>query len=151
MSQTVDMILNSSPKPDFDFKQDNEFEPGSKGCSETASDTSEKQNKKLGKREGCDYLVFGFWFLSNARRDGLITDELFTQLTEKMHLFDGCDQQRDFMSRFVAKDNFKAHEKDLKLAVKSHAAALKPAKKSRKAKLNPDAPKPKRGRTLTPT
>ena len=82
MSQTVDMILNSSPKPDFDFKQDNEFEPGSKGCSETASDTSEKQNKKLGKREGCDYLVFGFWFLSNALRDGLITNELFTQLTE---------------------------------------------------------------------
>ena len=36
MSQTVDMILNSSVKPDFDFKQDNEFEPGSKGCSETA-------------------------------------------------------------------------------------------------------------------
>ena len=99
MSQTVDMILNSSPKPDFDFKQDNEFEPGSKGCSETASDTSEKQNKKLGKREGCDYLVFGFWFLSNACRDGLITDELFTQLTEKMHLFDGCDQQREFMRR----------------------------------------------------
>ena len=97
MSQTVDMILNSSPKPDFDFKNDNEFEPGSKGCSETASDTSEKQNKKLGKREGCDYLVFGFWFLSNARRDGLITDELFTQLTQKMCLFDGCDQQREFM------------------------------------------------------
>ena len=132
MSQTVDMILNSSPKPDFDFKNDNEFEPGSKGCSETASDTSEKQNKKLGKREGCDYLVFGFWFLSNARRDGLITDELFTQLTEKMHLFDDCDQQREFMSRFVAKDNFKAHEKDLKLAVKSHAAALKPAKNPEK-------------------
>ena len=150
MSQTVDMILNSSPKPDLDFKNDNEFEPGSKGCSETASDTSEKQNKKLGKREGCDYLVFGFWFLSNARRDGLITDELFTQLTEKMHLFDGCDQQREFMSSFVAKDNFKAHEKDLKLAVKSHAAALKPAKKSRKAKLDPDAPKPKRGRPTKP-
>ena len=150
MSQTVDMILNSSPKPDFDFKNDNEFEPGSKGCSETASDTSEKQNKKLGKREGCDYLVFGFWFLSNARRDGLITDELFTQLTEKMHLFDGCDQQREFMNQFVAKDNFKAHEKDLKLAVKSHAAALKPAKKSRKAKLDPDAPKPKRGRPTKP-
>ena len=150
MSQTVDMILKGSVKPDFDFEQDNEFEAGSKGCSETASDTSEKQNKKLGKREGCDYLVFGYWFLSNALRDGLITNELFTQLTEKMHLFDGCDQQREFMNRFVAKDNFKAHEKDLKLAVKSHAAALKPAKKSRKAKLDPDAPKPKRGRPTKP-
>ena len=101
MSQTVDMILNSSPKPDFDFKNDNEFEPGSKGCSETASDTSEKQNKKLGKREGCDYLVFGFWFLSNARRDGLITDELFTHLYSKTYLlsFRLSSQQRMYASR----------------------------------------------------
>ena len=62
--------------------------------------------------------------MSNACRDGSITDELFTQLTEKMHFFEVCDQQREFMNRFVAKDDLKAHEKDLKLAVRSQAAAL---------------------------